>query len=297
MDNPSQGVRGRWSPARELVEIPRSNGVVDFERLYKLYSRRVYALCFRVSRSTEEAEDLSQEAFLQVFRKIDTFRGESAFATWLYRVVLNVVLMRMRKKRPPENSLDEEIRPGHESSNGSEYFGAPDATLAGSIDRVHLERAITQLPPGYRFVFLLHDVEGYDHNEIAGILGWAQGTSKSQLHKARLRLRDLLRGVASRETRADASLPSRAAAWKRTRRRTVPAGKSLTLKADGPRGRRKDTQPPWGGRAAAVSRRLAPHFAEATPASGIGEDAQFASIDWVFHPVETHREQERVTVR
>ncbi len=163
-----------------------------------MYSRRVYALCFRLSRNTEEAEDLTQEAFLQVFRKIDTFRGESAFATWLYRLVVNVALMRLRKKRLPENPLEPDARLDHETGMLQQPYGAPDAALAGAIDRVQLERAIAGLPPGYKVVFLLHDVEGYDHHEIAEILGWAQGTSKSQLHKARLKLRDLLSGVTPR---------------------------------------------------------------------------------------------------
>ena len=160
-----------------------------------MYSRRVYALCFRLSRNTEEAEDLTQEAFLQVFRKIDTFRGESAFATWLYRLALNVALMRLRKKRPPENPLEPDATSGHEGGTPLHLYGVPDVALTGAIDRVQLERAIGGLPPGYKVVFLLHDVEGYDHHEIAEILGWAQGTSKSQLHKARLKLRDLLIGV------------------------------------------------------------------------------------------------------
>ncbi len=195
VENHSQAVCSPLPPLRGKGDIPRCDGNVDFERLYKIYSRRVYALCFRLSRNTEDAEDLTQEAFLQVFRKIDTFRGESAFATWLYRLVLNVALMRLRKKRPLENPLEPDARSDHEAGMVQQTYGAPDAALIGAIDRVQLERAIAGLPPGYKVVFLLHDVEGYDHHEIAEILGWAQGTSKSQLHKARLKLRDLLSGA------------------------------------------------------------------------------------------------------
>jgi RNA polymerase sigma-70 factor (ECF subfamily) len=140
-------------------------------------------------RNTTEAEDLTQEAFLQLFRKIHTFRGESVFSTWLHRVSVNVVLMRLRKKNltevPLENSNDDE------DAYRSE-IGAPDPVLSGAIDRVNLDRAIGELPPGYRKAFMLHDVEGYEHQEIAEILGCSVGNSKSQLHKARMRLRDLL---------------------------------------------------------------------------------------------------------
>jgi RNA polymerase sigma-70 factor (ECF subfamily) len=140
-------------------------------------------------RNTTEAEDLTQEAFLQLFRKIHTFRGESVFSTWLHRVSVNVVLMRLRKKNltevPLENANDEE------NAYRSE-IGAPDPVLSGAIDRVNLDRAIGELPPGYRKAFMLHDVEGYEHQEIAEILGCSVGNSKSQLHKARMRLRDLL---------------------------------------------------------------------------------------------------------
>ncbi len=202
MGNQSEAVCGPLPPLRRGVDVPRCNGSVDFERLYKMYSRRVHALCFRISRNTEEAEDLTQEAFLQVFRKIDTFRGESAFATWLYRLVLNVALMRLRKKRPPEFPLEADAGPGQESAPARHLYDAPDAALTGAIDRVQLERAIAGLAPGYKVVFLLHDVEGYDHPEIAEILGWAPGTSKSQLHKARLKLRDLLSGTLPAEAKS-----------------------------------------------------------------------------------------------
>jgi RNA polymerase sigma-70 factor, ECF subfamily len=138
-----------------------------------------------------EAEDLSQEAFLQVFRKLSTFRGESAFSTWLHRLVVNVVLMHLRKKGLQQVSLDE-VDSSQEEPVKREY-GDEDRRLMGSVDRINLDRAIAELPPGYRAVFVLHDVEGYEHNEIAQIMSYSVGNSKSQLHKARLKLREWLR--------------------------------------------------------------------------------------------------------
>lgn len=140
---------------------------------------------------TTEAEDLTQEAFLQLFRKISTFRGESAFTTWLHRLVVNVVLMHLRKKGLLQVSLDE-VDTSQEEPVKRDY-GDDDRRLIGSIDRISLERAIAALPPGYRTVFVLHDVEGYEHNEIAQIMDCSTGNSKSQLHKARLKLREYLR--------------------------------------------------------------------------------------------------------
>jgi RNA polymerase sigma-70 factor (ECF subfamily) len=139
-----------------------------------------------------DAEDLMQEAFLQLFRKIGTFRGESAFSTWLHRMTVNVVLMRLRKKSLPVASLEETTDPDEESGGPRKDPGAPDLRLTGAVDRVNLERSIEKLPPGYRTVFTLHDVQGYEHNEIADIMGCSVGNSKSQLHKARTKLRDLL---------------------------------------------------------------------------------------------------------
>jgi RNA polymerase sigma-70 factor (ECF subfamily) len=139
-----------------------------------------------------DAEDLMQEAFLQLFRKVGTFRGESAFSTWLHRMTVNVVLMRLRKKSLPAASLEETTEPDEEAGGPRKDIGAPDLRLSGAVDRVNLERSIGKLPPGYRTIFVLHDVQGYEHNEIADIMGCSVGNSKSQLHKARTRLRELL---------------------------------------------------------------------------------------------------------
>ena len=140
--------------------------------------------------NTAEAEDLTQEAFLQLFRKISTFRGESAFSTWLHRLAVNVVLMHLRKKGLQQVSLDE-TDPSQDEPVKRDY-GSDDLRLTGSIDRIGLQKAIADLPPGYRTVFVLHDVEGYEHNEIAEIMSCSVGNSKSQLHKARMKLRERL---------------------------------------------------------------------------------------------------------
>jgi len=142
--------------------------------------------------NTAEAEDLTQEAFLQLYRKIATFRGESAFSTWLHRLAVNVVLMHLRKKGLPEVSLEAILEPQQEDGPKKD-IGTHDNALAGAIDRVNLTRAIDSLPRGYRVIFVLHDVEGYEHNEIAEMMGCSIGNSKSQLHKARMKLRDILR--------------------------------------------------------------------------------------------------------
>ena len=176
----------------DAIRLAQKGDAAAFEQLYRLHSRRVYALCLRMVGNTAEAEDLAQEAFLQLFRKIHTFRGESAFSTWLHRLSVNVVLMKLRKKTLPETSLEETTEPDEETGGPRRDIGGPDVLLTGSIDRVNLERAVEQLPPGYKTVFVLHDVQGYEHNEIAEIMGCSIGNSKSQLHKARMRLRELL---------------------------------------------------------------------------------------------------------
>jgi len=182
---------GELSEAEGIRRAQRGDGGA-FERLYELHSRRVYALCLRMVGNTAEAEDLAQEAFLQVFRKIGTFRGESAFSTWLHRLAVNVVLMKLRRKSVAVSSLEEAAEPDEESGAPGLDPGGPDLLLMGSVDRVNLERAVERLPPGYRMVFVLHDIQGYEHNEIAQMMGFSIGNSKSQLHKARLRLRELL---------------------------------------------------------------------------------------------------------
>jgi RNA polymerase sigma-70 factor, ECF subfamily len=172
-----------------------------FAQLYSLHKRRIYSLCLRMVGNIAEAEDLTQEAFLQLYRKIGTFRGDSAFSTWLHRLAINVVLMQLRKKGLSLISLDEAMEPAPEEGPGRS-FGAPDLTLSGAIDRLALERAVADLPAGYRLIFILHDVEGFEHNEIAAMLDCSIGNSKSQLHKARLKLREALRANSQQEASA-----------------------------------------------------------------------------------------------
>jgi RNA polymerase sigma-70 factor (ECF subfamily) len=171
-----------------------------FAQLYSLHKRRIYSLCLRMVGNIAEAEDLTQEAFLQLHRKIGTFRGDSAFSTWLHRLAINVVLMHLRRKGLSLISLDEAMEPAPDEGPGRS-FGSPDPTLAGAIDRLALERAVASLPAGYRLIFVLHDIEGYEHNEIASMLDCSIGNSKSQLHKARLKLRDALRTDPPQEAR------------------------------------------------------------------------------------------------
>jgi len=187
----------------EAIRRAQQGDAEAFERLYRLHNRRVYALCLRMLGNTAEAEDLTQEAFLQLFRKIGTFRGESAFSTWLHRLAVNVVLMRLRKKTLAATSLEEVTEPDEDVGGPRKDIGGPDLRLSGSVDRVNLERAVEQLPPGYRSVFVLHDVQGYEHNEIATIMNCSIGNSKSQLHKARMRLRELLQEFARDRAREE----------------------------------------------------------------------------------------------
>ena len=176
----------------ETIRLAQQGDAAAFEAIYHLHSRRVYSLCLRMIGDPADAEELTQEAFLQLFRKIHTFRGESAFSSWLHRLTANIVLMRFRKKRPPIFSLDEMLRENDESDRPSFEIGTADLHLAGVADRLHLQGALRELPDGYKLMFMMHDVQGYEHNEIAKILGCSIGNSKSQLHKARKRLRDLL---------------------------------------------------------------------------------------------------------
>jgi RNA polymerase sigma-70 factor (ECF subfamily) len=184
-------LQGEKLSEAKAIERAKQGDAEAFEALYHLHKRRVYALCLRMTANTSAAEDLTQEAFLQLFRKIGTFRGESAFSTWLHRMAVNVVLMQLRKKGLAVVPLEETFDSEEESPKKEP--GADDLRLTGSIDRIRLQEAVQDLPPGYRTVFLLHDVEGYEHNEIATMVGCSIGNSKSQLHKARMKLRELLK--------------------------------------------------------------------------------------------------------
>ena len=169
-----------------------------FESLYNLHKRRIYSLCLRMVNNAAEAEDLAQEAFMQLFRKISTFRGEAAFSTWFHRLTVNIVLMHLRRKGLDEISLDQEP-PEDDQGLPKKEYGGEDLHLKGSVDRISLGKAIADLPRGYRTILILHDVEGYEHNEIADMVGCSIGNSKSQLFKARLKLRSLLAEKAKKQ--------------------------------------------------------------------------------------------------
>ena len=178
------------NPNREVVNGALKCDMDAFASIFEEHRGKIYSVCLRMTNNTAEAEDLTQDAFVQVFRKLATFRGESTLATWLYRVAVNTVLMHFRKKEVRPASLDD---PQILGPKGSRYeYGVRDGCLAGCLDRITLARVITQLPDGYRSVYLLHEVEGYKHQEIADLLECSTGNSKSQLHKAKLRIRELL---------------------------------------------------------------------------------------------------------
>ena len=175
------------APDFNLTQLAASGNIAAFELLYERYHRRTYSLCLRMTNNQTEAEDLTQEVFIQLFRKAGSFRGDSAFSTWLHRLTVNQVLMHFRRrsvkneKTSQDGEMPEQIVPGTENQ-----------TRMPVLDRIAIARAVAELPPGYKNVFMLHDVEGYEHEEVARILGISVGTSKSQLHKARLKLRGLL---------------------------------------------------------------------------------------------------------
>lgn len=177
----------------EAIRQAKDGDTIAFEFLYQAHCRRVYGLCLRMIKNPAEAEDLTQQAFLQVFRKIGTFRGDSGFSTWLYRVTANIVLMHLRRKKPMD-ILAEDLECRSPNGEGSRDHGSTDTSMLGAVERLNIKRAIRKLPAGYKKLFLLHDVFGYEHNEIARFLGCSTGCSKSQLHKARERLRRLLQG-------------------------------------------------------------------------------------------------------
>ena len=174
----------------DLVKRAQQGDGDAFATLFHAHKARVYALCLRMTNNTAEAEDLAQDAFLQVFRKLSTFRGDSALSTWLYRVAVNTVLMHFRKRSLLQVSLDEASQ--QDGHSVKREYGNRDDQLWGSVDRIALARAMKELPSGYRTIFLLHEVKGYEHQEIARLLRCSVGNSKSQLHKAKLKMRELL---------------------------------------------------------------------------------------------------------
>ncbi len=172
----------------ELAQSASSGDMAAFEQLYERHSRRVYSLCLRMTGNSSEAEDLSQEVFIQLFRKAGSFRGDAQFTTWLHRLTVNQVLMHFRRRGVRLEQVTEDGE-----SPVQVVAGTEDPLRMPVVERIALDKAVAALPPGYRSVFVLHDVEGREHEEIARLLGCSVGTSKSQLHKARMKLRTLLR--------------------------------------------------------------------------------------------------------
>ena len=177
---------------RNLAQLAAGGDMAAFEEIYQRHHRRVYSICLRMLQNAYEAEDLTQDVFIQLYRKIGSFRGDSAFTTWLHRMTVNQVLMHFRKRNVKYEKTTEEGETPDQIVTGT-----ADPERMRVVDKIALENAIGQLPDGYKNVFLLHDVEGYEHEEVARILGCSVGTSKSQLHKARLKLRKLLKKKAN----------------------------------------------------------------------------------------------------
>jgi RNA polymerase sigma-70 factor (ECF subfamily) len=210
---PASSMRHYKLSEADIVQRVREGDQTVFEYLYRAHSQRVYALCLRMVGDPTEAEDLTQEVFLLLFRKIHTFRGDSAFSTWLHRLTVNLVLMNLRKKPAPVVSIEGTPEANDGTASQGVDIGGPDLSLEGSLDRINLARCIAQLPAGFRTMFVLHDIQGYEHHEIAKLLGRSAGDSKSQLHKARKRLRELLH-----EIQRDKAREQRLAAAKMTSR-------------------------------------------------------------------------------
>jgi len=183
-------------PDLALVGRCRAGAPEAFEELYRAHAPRLFGLACRfVGRA--DAEDLLQDIFLSAHRKLDQYKGDSSLGTWLFRLATNLCLDHLRSRGARFNSVTDAI------TDEPEATGTASGSLSGVVDRLDLERALAELPDGCRVVFVLHDVEGFQHGEIGEMLGIADGTSKSQLHKARMRLRDLLR-AGRRPARSDA---------------------------------------------------------------------------------------------
>ncbi len=176
----------------QLAQAAAGGDMAAFEEIYRRHHRRVYSICLRMLQNASEAEDLTQDVFIQLYRKIGSFRGDSAFTTWLHRMTVNQVLMHFRKRTVKfEKTTEEGETPVQIVAGTANPFKMP------IVDKIALDNAIDQLPAGYKNVFVLHDIEGFEHEEVARILGCSVGTSKSQLHKARLKLQKLLKKKAN----------------------------------------------------------------------------------------------------
>jgi RNA polymerase sigma-70 factor (ECF subfamily) len=175
---------------RDIVQRCRRGEPGAFEELYGRHGSRLYTVAYRMTGSAADAEDLVQDIFLQVYRRLDSYRGEAALGTWLHRLAVNACLDFVRSKQGRRQRVTDAV----EDLDALEAPATGPWRAGAALERLDLERAVAQLPPSYRRVFLLHDVEGLEHHEIGEALGIAEGTSKSLLFKARTRLRSLLRG-------------------------------------------------------------------------------------------------------
>ena len=184
--HPSAPAAGR-SAELDLVDRCRRGELGAFEELYRAHSGRLFSLAVRMLGNPADAEDQLQEIFLSAHRKLESFRGESALGTWLYRLGMNQILDHVRSRAARTGQLTDGLDDASLLADGAGHRLADRA-----IDRIDLERALAELPEGCRAAFVLHDVEGLEHKEVSEVLGIAEGTSKSQVHKARLRLRALL---------------------------------------------------------------------------------------------------------
>ena len=172
------------SDEADLIDRCKRREPGAFEQLYRLHAGRVYNLACRLTGSLSDGDDLMLEIFVQVVRKLDGFKGESAVGTWIYRLATNQCLDFLRGREAQNRKVTDPLE--------NEDTLRPQAARPMRADRLDLERAIARLAPGYRAAFVLHDVEGFEHHEVASILGIAEGTSKSQVHKARLKIREYL---------------------------------------------------------------------------------------------------------
>ena len=208
-----QHVAGDQADESKIVLRAKAGDAEAFHWLYEKHHRRVFALCWRMVGNHALAEELTQDTFLQVFRRLNTFRGDARFSTWLHRIAVNETLMSLRRRQHivEELPLEEPDEDSHRP-NPLEKLEVLDRRLLSTNDRVRLEGAVSQLPSGYAAIFVLHDVFGYAHHEIAELLGCTVGNTKSQLHKARMRLRAVLRGEPLRRAGGRRTRPAAASA-------------------------------------------------------------------------------------
>jgi len=183
----------------DLLAQAQAGDTDAFSQLYWELRTRVFSICMRMVHDFELAEDLTQETFLQLHRKITSFRGDSLFTTWLHRMTINIVLMRLRKRVLPVVSLDHMMISVTSEEKIERDFGTCDQAQVGVVDRLAIDRALANLPPGCRNIYVLHDVQGFQHKEIASMQRCSLGNSKSQLHRARLALRSALSAQSDRK--------------------------------------------------------------------------------------------------